>query len=217
MSFSLVMQQIITDTNKKHHLQCFDKPLISRIITPMDTDTSRTQRGTVQKEEAAKLRAIWDATPNRPSQAEFGELYNIGGQSAVGNFLNGTSPLSLKAATGFAKGLGVAIRDFSPRLAAEVQAITETLQSSVPAASPAAREALTSSPSSGKRKYMVAIHDATTEEQIGMVLLQAGGLSEAHDRGVRLIQKHQDTLHIDIEEVQTVVFELFSLRPARWG
>ncbi len=62
------------------------------------------------------MKAIWDKT-RHPSQAVFGEVNDIGSQSAVGNFLNGLSALSLKAATGFAKGLGCDLADFSPRLA----------------------------------------------------------------------------------------------------
>lgn len=70
------------------------------------------------RQEAAKLKAIWLQKP-RPEQGAFGEAHEIGGQSAVSNFLRGDSPLSLKAARGFAKGLGCEIADFSPRLAAE--------------------------------------------------------------------------------------------------
>lgn len=70
------------------------------------------------RQEAAKLKAIWLRAP-RPEQGAFGETYEIGGQSAVSNFLRGDSPLSLKAARGFARGLGCEIADFSPRLAAE--------------------------------------------------------------------------------------------------
>lgn len=82
-----------------------------------------------------RLRAIWDQTPNRPSQAEFGELYDIGSQSAVGNFLSGRSALSLRAAAGFARGLNVPIASFSPKLAAEAGEIAAGLQ---PAGSPIA-------------------------------------------------------------------------------
>lgn len=79
------------------------------------------------RNEAKRLKAIWDRTPH-PSQAAFGDKYEIGSQSAVGNFLNGLSALSLKAATGFAKGLGCDIADFSPRLArvaAEISAMVQ--------------------------------------------------------------------------------------------
>lgn len=69
------------------------------------------------QEESRRLRAIWDGTNGRPNQAAFGEMYGIGNQSAVGQFLRGETPISLKAAVGFAKGLGCEIQDFSPRLA----------------------------------------------------------------------------------------------------
>lgn len=71
------------------------------------------------KEEARRLKDLWDAASQatRGTQAEFGEVHSIGNQSAVGQFLRGETPLSLKAAKGFAKGLGCKISDFSPRLA----------------------------------------------------------------------------------------------------
>jgi len=68
------------------------------------------------RKEAAALKAIWDSTPH-PGQFEFGEQYGIGNQSAVSQFLNGKTPLSLEAAAGFSAGLGCNISDFSPRLA----------------------------------------------------------------------------------------------------
>ena len=68
------------------------------------------------RQEAARLAALWD-TRSHPSQAIFGEQYEIGSQSAVGQFLRGDTPLSLKAAAGFASGLGCKISDFSIRLA----------------------------------------------------------------------------------------------------
>lgn len=73
----------------------------------------------IVKEEGRLLMAIWNAVPltERGYQADFGEKYEIGNQSAVGQFLRGDTPLSLKAARGFAKGLNCQIADFSPRLA----------------------------------------------------------------------------------------------------
>ncbi|MDM0041846.1 hypothetical protein QTI05_22590 [Variovorax sp. J22R193] len=70
------------------------------------------------REEARLLKKIWSAQ-KRPTQAVFGETYGIGGQSAVNNFLNGVSALSMRAAKGFARGLGCEISEFSPRLAKE--------------------------------------------------------------------------------------------------
>lgn len=68
-------------------------------------------------EESRRLRELWDATKDRPNQTVFGEMYGVGNQSAVGQFLRGDTPISLKAAVGFAKGLRCEIEDFSPRLA----------------------------------------------------------------------------------------------------
>jgi hypothetical protein len=87
------------------------------------SDTGRRAKVTPEnKQEARKLSELW-ASRSHPSQAEFGETYKIGNQSAVGQFLRGNVPLSLKAAKGFALGLGCRIEDFSPRLAAEAAGI----------------------------------------------------------------------------------------------
>lgn len=77
-------------------------------------------------EEAQALRALWESTEH-PSQAVFGDVYGIGNQSAVGQFLRGAVPLSLKAAQGFAKGLKCSIADFSPRLASQYEGIAALL------------------------------------------------------------------------------------------
>lgn len=86
-----------------------------------------TKRGKVtdeNREEARRLTEIWDRTyedrkkQKLHTQGAFGTEYDIGGQAVVGFFLNGHTALSLKAARGFARGLGCLISDFSPRLAA---------------------------------------------------------------------------------------------------
>lgn len=79
----------------------------------------------VHREEARRLKALWDAKPGRGTQAEFGFKFSIGNQSAVGQFLRGAVPLSLKAARAFALGLGCRIADFSPRLAKEAEGLQE--------------------------------------------------------------------------------------------
>lgn len=76
------------------------------------------------RHEATQLAALWDSRAH-PSQAEFGEQYEVGSQSAVGQFLRGDTPLSLKAAAGFAVGLGCKIADFSPRLAKQALAYAD--------------------------------------------------------------------------------------------
>lgn len=78
-------------------------------------------------EEARRLKEIWDRTPHE-TQAVFGEKYGIGNQSSVGQFLRGAVPLSMKAAGGFAVGLGCEIRDFSPRLADAFSKILGSLE-----------------------------------------------------------------------------------------
>lgn len=84
----------------------------------MEAGNRRAKVTPETKKEAERLRQLWE-TKSHPTQQEFGELYEIGNQSAVGQFLRGVTPLSLKAARGFAKGLGVRLEEFSPRLAEE--------------------------------------------------------------------------------------------------
>ena len=91
------------------------------------TQSNKQATLALAKEEASKLRKLWNDDPAQISQAEFAETYDIGGQSAVANFLHGRSLLSLKAALGFARGLGVELEQFSPRLAAEARKIAATL------------------------------------------------------------------------------------------
>ncbi|RYF36319.1 MAG: hypothetical protein EOO21_02230, partial [Comamonadaceae bacterium] len=81
-------------------------------------------------EEAERLRELWSHRPGvRLSQVEFGERYEVGNQSAVGQFLRGETPLSLKAARGFVQGLNdaglsVTLKDISPRLHAITEGLT---------------------------------------------------------------------------------------------
>jgi hypothetical protein len=94
-------------------------------------ETNESRRSKVTEEhlqEAATLRDLWAASQEERSargvgsQLAFGAKYNIGSQAAVGGFLNGLSPLSLKAAVGFAKGLNCKVGEFSPRLAKVLEA-----------------------------------------------------------------------------------------------
>lgn len=80
------------------------------------------RRGTVteeHREESARLKRLWEQAEHGLSQEAFGATYGIGNQSAVWQFLNGRTALSLEAAKGFAKGLGCDIAAFSPRLAGQ--------------------------------------------------------------------------------------------------
>lgn len=92
------------------------------------TNSNSPPPAEIYAQEAKQLKEIWTSnTDGRLAQAQFGEVYDIGGQSAVANFLNGRSPLSLKAALGFARGLKCRVQDFSPRLAKEALGIAEAL------------------------------------------------------------------------------------------
>lgn len=101
---------------------CF-APLTAGVTFLLMRSTDRKSKVTPEtQEEAKRLRDLWDSRPH-PGQAEFGEKFGIGNQSAVSQFLRGVVPLSLNAAAGFAQGLGCRVDDFSPRLAAEAATI----------------------------------------------------------------------------------------------
>lgn len=94
------------------------------------TEKSRKAKVTEENRgEAAALKKIYTGAPHngKPSglsQAAFGAQYDIGSQAVVWQYLNGAIPLNLRAATGFARGLGCRIADFSPRLAKDAAALT---------------------------------------------------------------------------------------------
>jgi hypothetical protein len=95
---------------------------VSRRKKSGDGLTKKAKITDEHRAEAVRLKAIWDV--DKPcTQAEFGEQYEIGNQSAVGQFLRGESPLSMKAALGFSRGLGAPISAFSTRLAREAEAM----------------------------------------------------------------------------------------------
>lgn len=83
------------------------------------------------KREAKKLLELWENRSEKISQAEFGERYHIGTQSAMTKFLHGRVPISKNAAKGFAQGLGCRIEAFSPRLAKEISELATELQSTL--------------------------------------------------------------------------------------
>lgn len=78
----------------------------------------------VHRQEAARLKALW-VIAGRPDQTLLGEQYGIGSQSAVSNFLNGHSPLSMDAARGFARALACEVGAFSQRLSEKASRIAE--------------------------------------------------------------------------------------------
>lgn len=122
-------------------------PLVEdrRMVLHSCAMTEKTRKARVTDEnraEAEALKKLYFGEPHngRPggmTQAAFGTEYGIGAQSVVWQYLNGTIPLNLRAATGFARGLNVKLADFSPRLAKEQAALA-------PATPPAAKTALQS-------------------------------------------------------------------------
>lgn len=60
----------------------------------------------------------------RVTQGGFGSDYGIGDQALVWQYLNARIPLNLRAAMGFAKGLGVPVERFSRRLSQEQAALS---------------------------------------------------------------------------------------------
>lgn len=82
---------------------------------------------TWQIEDADRLKALFADRKGKISQEEFGNRFEIGSQGMVWQYLNARRALNLKAAAGFARGLGVDVAAFSPRLADEMRSISKTL------------------------------------------------------------------------------------------
>lgn len=90
-----------------------------------------------QLDDAARLKALLGAREPRISQAEFGAQFDIGSQGMVWQYVAGRRPLNIKAATAFARGLGVPVEAFSPTIAAQIAQASRTLaQSDWPEARP---------------------------------------------------------------------------------
>lgn len=96
-------------------------------MVDVDMEKRRSKVTPEHAEEARRLRELWEREKPRlqaaglGTQDAFGDHYGIGNQAAVGHFLNGKAPLSLKAAVAFARGLGCGVADFSPRLAKQLK------------------------------------------------------------------------------------------------
>jgi transcriptional regulator with XRE-family HTH domain len=108
----------------------------SHTVIPMGEADGRRGKVTPEnKEESKRLKALWEKhRPSGLTQVEFGEQFNVGSQSAVTNMLNGHMAISQKAAKAFARGLGVEVKQFSPRLAGILE------EASIPAAWPLGEE-----------------------------------------------------------------------------
>ena len=95
------------------------------------TESKRQKITDEYLEEAARLKTLWNARPQR-TQAEFGERYGLGGQANVGHYLLGRSSLNAKAVAALSTKLGIPASEFSPRVAAALRKMTSGIP--VPAA-----------------------------------------------------------------------------------
>ena len=82
----------------------------------------------VEKHEAELLSALFNQRALM-SQRAFGEKHKLGSGSMVWQYLHGRRAINLKAGCRFARGLGVDLSQFSPRLATELQEVLEALSS----------------------------------------------------------------------------------------
>jgi phage repressor protein C with HTH and peptisase S24 domain len=86
----------------------------------------------VWAQEARQLRALWDEKKGDYTQESFGDAFEIGSQGMVWQYLHGHRPLNLTAARRFAKGLGVEIAAFSPRLQREAELVARQVREDGP-------------------------------------------------------------------------------------
>lgn len=73
-----------------------------------------------QLDDAARLKALFSERAGM-SQEKFGQIYGIGTQGAVWQYLEGRIPLNLDSAARFAEGLKARMSDFSPTLSQQFQ------------------------------------------------------------------------------------------------
>lgn len=75
-------------------------------------DNQRKAKPTpADREAAARLKALWDARPNKKdlTQERMGEILGMN-QSSVHQYINGKIPLNYRTCLGFARALGVDVR-----------------------------------------------------------------------------------------------------------
>lgn len=85
-----------------------------------------------QIDDAARLKELFDSKAPF-SQEEFGRRFEVGNQGMVWQYLNARRALNIKAASAFAKGLGVTVDSFSPRLADEIRLAASHIADAIPA------------------------------------------------------------------------------------
>ncbi|WP_162269811.1 LexA family transcriptional regulator [Variovorax paradoxus] len=83
-----------------------------------------------QREDAARLLALYKKyrAAGGLKQDEFAAQYGLRSQPNMGHYLHGRRPLNIEQASNFARGLGVAIGDFSPTIAAQVAGAAKVIE-----------------------------------------------------------------------------------------
>lgn len=113
-----------------------------------------------QIEDAGRLKQLFEVHA-KYSQDEFGRRYEIGGQGIVWQYLNGRRALNVDAANRFARGLGISVDTFSPRLAEESRLAASHAADMIPAI-PAGSEA--GERPSDRMAIVMAMEHLTTSE-----------------------------------------------------
>lgn len=107
----------------------------STAIAPKVPASAAATLGTLEKwqiEDAFRLKELFDSKAQF-SQEEFGRRFEVGTQGVVWQYLNARRALNIKAASAFAKGLGVPVDSFSPRLADEIRLAASHVADAIPA------------------------------------------------------------------------------------
>ena len=100
------------------------KPSTKKSVVPDDVRMEEARLGAIVFRDAKHN------TTHPLSQKEFGKKYEIGGQAAVQQMLNGLRPMNLPFALKLSAYAGVPINKFSPRLQAELDKLVAAASSS---------------------------------------------------------------------------------------
>lgn len=80
---------------------------------------------TLYEKEAADLKRLFNEK-SPYSQREFAKKYNLGTPGNLWQYLNGRRPLNAQIASTIARGIGIQVADFSPRLANEIAKLQDS-------------------------------------------------------------------------------------------
>lgn len=110
-------------------------PSAPSVPVPVAQASPAVTLGTLEKwqiDDASRLKELFDSKAQF-SQEEFGRRFEVGTQGMVWQYLNARRALNIKAASAFAKGLGVTVDSFSPRLADEIRLAASHIADAIPA------------------------------------------------------------------------------------